>query len=214
MEYENEVNFICLLGAVQVSCMFFIQEQLAVWYLIHFIANMYIIAMTFGPIALIGDDPIGAILQPAVYYDTMNIIALLHLYHLAFFQCTRADWFHHLFFVGLGFFTIYMFKNGYYAALSHFFLCGLPGGIDYLCLFLYRLKWITKNQRLIIAHFLNVWIRSPGLCMLAAVSVIKYLVSKRELFNTAELICQLIMTIGNGQYYMAQVVRAVGKIES
>jgi hypothetical protein len=188
-------------------------NELAIWYLIHFLGNMYIVLISLTPIFEILSDPLYQLFHPIEYYDTTIIADLIHIYHILFFNLTNDDIFHHLFFVGLGSFTVYYFQSGYYSALTHFFICGLPGGIDYLFLFFYKIGYIEKITRLKAAMFLNVWIRSPGLCMLATVSIIKFIYTEKTYINTIELILQILNTLVNGQYYMQDVVYANGKYE-
>jgi len=212
LELYDIFSFILFLGSLQLTCKTIYKiNELAIWYLIHSITNFIIVILTINPILEIFKDPIKQIKNPNPYYDSMTIIILLHLYHLLFFKCNRDDIFHHLFFVGLGTFTIYVFNNGYFSALSHFFICGLPGGIDYFCQFLYKIGYIYKITRLRISMFLNVWIRSPGLCMVGTFAIINFIYSEKKIFNIIELLLQIIMSIGNGQMYMRDVVYASGK---
>lgn len=130
---------------------------------------------------------------------------------MIFFNCNYDDVFHHLVFVGIGSFTIFFFENGYYSALSHFFICGLPGGIDYFFLFLYKTGYISKEKRLKISVFLNIWLRSPGLCIVSTFALINFVYSKKTYWNIFETTLQIFMTMGNGQIYMRDVVYTAGK---
>jgi hypothetical protein len=209
---QNEICFVLLLLTLHlIMNKLFYYNELSTWYFIHFIGNFYIVIFCLYPIFIIFKDPIQHLFNPTPYYDTMVLVDILHLYHLLLFKCTKDDIFHHLFFVGFGTLTVYIFNNGYYTALTHFFICGLPGGIDYFYLFLYQNKYITKEERLKYAMFLNVWIRSPGLCMLATFALINFIYSQKTFFNIVEFTLQLILTIGNGQMYMRDVVYAAGK---
>ena len=97
------------------------------------------------------------------------------------------------------------------AALAHFFICGFPGAIDYLFLFFYQQGYIEKKQRLKIAVFVNLWIRSPGLIATSTFSIIKYIYSKKKLLNFIEMIFQVITTSFNGQTYLRDVIYSAGK---
>ena len=186
-------------------------HELARWYFIHAFVNFIITFIVIEPISDITNDPLKELLYPTFYYHSTVIIDILHIYHMLFFTCTKADIFHHVFFVTLGSLFVFIFNNGKYLALSHFFLCGLPGGIDYLFLFLYQLKYINKYTRLQIAAFLNTWIRAPGLCMILTVSLIKYLEQDKSMYTTIQLLFQILMSYGNGQYYLKDVVYTYGK---
>lgn len=212
LEFYDICSFILFLCSMHLTCKTVYKiNELATWYLIHSISNFIIVILTINPILEIFKDPIKQIKNPVPYYDTIIIIILLHLYHLLFFNYNNDDIFHHLFFVGLGTLTIFIFNNGYYSALSHFFICGLPGGIDYFFQFLYKINYIDKKNRLRLSMFINVWLRSPGLCMVGTFSLINYIYSKKTLYNIIEFLLQLTMSVGNGQMYMRDVVFASGK---
>ena len=147
LEIYDIFSFILFLGSIHLTCKTNYRiNDLAIWYLIHSISNFIIVILTINPILEIFKDPIIQINNPTPYYDTMVIIILLHSYHLLFFKCNKDDIFHHLFFVGFGTFTIFVFNNGYYSALSHFFICGLPGGFDYFFQFLYYVLNYKSNR--------------------------------------------------------------------
>lgn len=181
------------------------------WYLIHGFVNFYIIFISITPILSIMRDPLLELFNPILYYDTTIVVDILHLYHILFFKCNKADIFHHLFFVTFGSLIVFIFNNGKFVALSHFFLCGLPGGIDYIYLFLYQCNYVSKLERLNMASFLNVWIRAPGLCMLSTFAILKFLYTKKTLYDFVEIILQVAMTYGNGQYYLREIVYTNGK---
>lgn len=210
-EFNNIFLFITFIFSLHLSLKFLYFNELEIWYLLHFVGNMYVVFVSLEPISLILNDPLYELFNPTEYYTTTIIVDIIHMYHILFFNISNDDLFHHLFFVGLGSFTVYYFQSGYYSALTHFFICGFPGGIDYLFLFLYKNGYIHKNIRLKVAMFLNVWIRSPGLCILSTFSIIKFIYSDKSFKNIFEFFLQLLNTLVNGQYYMQDVVYANGK---
>ena len=50
---------------------------------------------------------------------------------------------------------------------NHFFMCGVPGGVDYLMLFLVKHSWMTPLEEKRIATVINVWFRAPWLVSVA-----------------------------------------------
>ena len=177
--YFTFILFIC-----HVFLSFFLKlNELSIWYLIHSIVNLYITFLCIEPIYCIFEDPIFHLKNITPFYDTIYIILILHVYHVIAFYCTKADIFHHICFVGIGSITVFIFENGYYSAFAHFFICGFPGAIDYLFLFLYQQGYLEKKQRLKIAVFINLWIRSPGLIATSTFSIIKYIYSEKTFFN-------------------------------
>ena len=186
-------------------------HNLARWYLIHAIVNFIITGMIIEPICDIIKNPLQEMFHPISYYDSTIVIDILHIYHIIFFSCTKADIFHHLFFVIVGSIFVFLFNNGKYIALSHLFLCGLPGGIDYVILFLYQFNYVSKLTRLKIATFLNTWIRAPGLCIISTIGLLCYLENEKTIYSTIQLLFQIVMSYGNGQYYLRDVVFTYGK---
>lgn len=212
LELFDFFHFTLSLGAFHIFCRFLCQlNQLSSWYIIHAVVNFHITLLCCEQIKYLLKDPLNELFNPIPYYDTTIIVAILHLYHILFFKCTKADIFHHLFFVTIGSLVVFIFNNGRFVALSHFFICGLPGGIDYVILFLYEMKHVKKFTRLNIASNINVWMRAPGLCVVATFAILKFIYSSKDLFSLTELFLQLLITYGNGQYYMKEVVYSMGK---
>jgi hypothetical protein len=205
-------HFNLSLGIFHIFCQYLCKlNQLSSWYIIHAVVNFHITLLCCEQIKYLLNDPIKELFNPIPYYDTTIIVAILHVYHLIFFKCTKTDIFHHLFFVTIGSAVVFIFNNGRFVALSHFFICGLPGGIDYIILFLYEQKYVEKITRLNIASHINVWIRAPGLCMVATFGILKFIYSSKDLFSFIELFLQILITYGNGQFYMKEVVYSTGK---
>lgn len=208
----NLIIFSFLIMSIHITCKYLFKwKELLIWYLIHSISNIYITYLCLEPISYILHDPIYHLINPTKYYITTILIIFLHLYHILFFNCTKDDLFHHYIFVSIGSITIFYFENGYFSAFAHFFVCGFPGAIDYFFLFLYQFGCIYKETRLKVAMFLNVWIRSPGLSIVATFSIINFIYSKKYIINIIEFILQLFITIGNGQMYLKEVVFSAGK---
>lgn len=210
--YYIIINFFVLIITYHCLCKYILKyNELTSWYLIHSIANIFITYYCIVPILAIFNDPIYHLFNPTEFYITMILIILLHSYHFLFFECTDDDVFHHVTFVGLGSFVVFFFKNGYFLALSNFFICGLPGAIDYFFLFLYQRGYIEKNIRLREAVFINVWFRSIGLNFVAFFAILNFIYSPKRLENIIELVLQIVMTIGNGNLYMKDIIYAAGK---
>lgn len=213
--YENFfiIEFILLLPLLHILFLTFSFKDLSIWYLIHSLGNIYITTSCLEPIKTIIQDPLHHMYNITPFYNSTFLIIILHLYHMIFFSCTKADIFHHLCFVGIGSTTIFIFNSGYYSALAHFFICGFPGIIDYFYLFLYNEGYIEKKTRLKEAVFINLWIRSPGLIMTSTFSVINYIYSKKQLFNLIEMIFQISTMFFNGQIYLRDVIYTSGKLK-
>ena len=71
------------------------------WFFIHAICNAVIVAVAFLPALTFIKDPVAGISTKVIPFDrSATVIAVLHAYHLLFFKCSAADWFHHIAFVG------------------------------------------------------------------------------------------------------------------
>ena len=137
------------------------------------------------------------------------MIAALHIYHLIAFSTDERDWFHHILFVGTLCPVGCLWKIGPIKNLLSFLICGLPGGLDYVLLFLVKHNMIHKLTEKKWNARINVWMRSPG-CF-SCVAVI-YMVLRYD----TDSICHegnpligfaiALLVLFNGQYYMQVVV--------
>ena len=140
------------------------------YYLLHFMANAYIVANTFDHVFLCFTNFHDHLHLPIVY-GCIEVTMALHIYHVIIYHSKFRldDWLHHILMV---FFTLPMttlFTTcGIVVSNGLFFTTGLPGGIDYLLLFLVKNDWlVTRQTEKKINTWLNVWVRCPG-CILTA----------------------------------------------
>lgn len=136
----------------------------AKYFMNHFLANMYIVYLTYNDVIYILQDPINGIKSADNCLYTLSIIEGIHFYHTIIYiqKLTWIDWLHHL----ATFYLVALAKayhNGLIYNFGNFFLCGLPGGIDYLLLFLVKMGYIHKLTEKYINTILNAWIRNPGI---------------------------------------------------
>lgn len=141
------------------------------WFLLHCCINMLIAILCIPSVIHVLEAPqdIFRLQEPEEWLWSpsskwpLALVNTLHIYHcVANFQLSADDWFHHLLFIPtLGFLGVY-FPWGSLNNWFAFFLCGIPGGIDYLILALQKMNKVpTLNQKRISAN-LNVWVRAPG----------------------------------------------------
>jgi hypothetical protein len=147
----------------------FCRRTKARWWLLHAWANSLITIATASDAIHAIDAP-----QQSCVGHPSNVLSIyqalaLHIYHAAFFNCTRDDIWHHVVFVGtLGALAIYYdFNGGPLVNLVVFFICGLPGGLDYVMLALVKHEKISALQEKAWNTRINVWLRSPGLLLSA-----------------------------------------------
>ena len=124
--------------------------KVARWKCIHAFANLLVSYFCIDDLVKTAFDPIGATkgirgvdysMKPAY------MILCVHIYHvLPFlgFKLHDGDLFHHLVFVGIVGPVGIAFDTGPLQNFVAFFICGLPGALDYIMLTLVKLKKISK----------------------------------------------------------------------
>ena len=178
------------------------------YYAIHSLHNAAIVAYTLP-------DVVGTfkyIMQPAIfetYSNNLPAIYLcysLHFYHIISYlsKLRFDDWLHHILMIFIALPIGCSLETRTLVGYSLFFTTGLPGGIDYACLFAVRNGWMSRIMEKKINEKLNVWIRSPG-CISHACFCLAYLLYNGEATPWYAFIPPII-TYWNGQYFMRQVV--------
>jgi hypothetical protein len=181
------------------------------YYLLHFINNAIVVYLTFPDIISIYTD------FPNFWLHEKNIISAilttsLHIYHvIVYFNKLRViDWMHHILNVFISLPIALIYPSGSLIGHSMFFMSGLPGGLDYLLLFLERNAIINRSTEKRINTYLNVWIRAPGCNAHAAFILIGYNIVKSHVeFTVLDLCIHIFVALvvyWNGNYFMRQVV--------
>jgi len=181
------------------------------YYAVHAIHNAAIVAITAPDVYNTFTD-----LHGLAKYETnwlaVQLCLALHFYHIAlYWQKFRTDdWLHHLLMIGIAIPIGCYVQAHTFMGFSLFFTTGLPGGIDYLMLFLVRNQKLPKYTEKYINTFLNVWIRSPGCQAMAALTLASTL-SNPNWQSVDPLLTYLsvippLLNYWNGQYFMQQVV--------
>ncbi len=181
------------------------------YYLNHFIANSIIVYNTFSDMIYCYTDFYTIHTYPINYYS-MSIVFSLHFYHMVMYleKLRIDDWLHHIILVVFSLPLSLSIDVG--ALLGHaiFFTTGLPGGIDYLLLFLARNNIIKKITEKRINKQLNLWIRCPG-CISNSTMILIYSFTavKIGLMYYINFLGALFISASlywNGVYFMEQVV--------
>jgi hypothetical protein len=177
------------------------------YYFVHFVTNSLIVYITIGDVISLYYN-----FQQNKYnecdLDSVWLITSLHIYHLIYHskKINVQDLIHHI--PTLFAQCIIPLTTGYNNILiSHitFYLCGLPGGIDYLLLFLVRNNKLDKMTEKRVNKFLNMWIRCPGTIMSAAF-VITEIPSLNDYLQLLCAILTFIFSYWNGIYYNERVI--------
>ena len=148
------------------------------------------------------------------------LVYSLHFYHMiAYFPKLRFDdWLHHILMVLVALaFLSSMVSTGTLLNHSLFFLCGLPGMIDYALLFLVRNNYIDRMTEKYVNKQLNLWVRAPGCIAHSAISILAYFTNMRagrtQKYEFIVVIVTSLLVYWNGIYFMEQVVSDYKKNE-
>jgi hypothetical protein len=180
------------------------------YYLIHSIINVVIVYMTYPAVYKLYFD----FHNSYDYHINMNSIWLcmsLHIYHLIHYRkkVNIDDYIHHIpTLLVLGYPTLI---SGYdNAVIGHivFYLCGLPGGIDYAMLFCVRNDIMNSITEKFINKQLNLYIRCPGAIISTIFIIIYYQYDDvcYNIFNYYIVLLICMFTYLNGIYYSERVI--------
>ena len=142
------------------------------------------------------------------------IIGAMHLYHMLAFRIDSHDLFHHLLFIPFNQVSVELprwiggWAWGPCIQMQHFFVCGLPGAIDYGCLCLCRAGHMSVKKQKRIQTVLNLWLRCPGILFTISVLVLET-VRKSVPFAAIAVVLADASLIGfNCLYYTDRVIRS------
>jgi len=181
-----------------------------IYYLNHFIVNSLIVYYTYDDLLLCYTD-LNNINKYDMNVDIVEYTFSIHLYHIIIYynKFYFDDWLHHIIMI---LFTLPMglyFNTGPIMSHCLFFMSGLPGGINYLLLFLQRNDFIKKKTQKYINYHLNIWIRNPG-CIASSIITYFYYINFINFnydINNFFVIYIILSCFWNGVYFMEQVVR-------
>jgi hypothetical protein len=184
------------------------------YYFNHFVGNMLISYNTFNCLC-------NCYVQSIICNNDMINVACcitysLHLYHILWYynKLRKDDWLHHILMVGIAL-PLSNMVNKNFNIIGHtlFFTTGLPGGIDYILLFLVRNNIIDKMIEKNINRYINVWLRCPG--CIAAATLILVESNKYSLPISEQISCYIVIgsIYWNGIYFMNQVVSNYERIK-
>ena len=165
------------------------------WFQLHFFVNMYITAITLP-------DVIACFIDPNMAFEPIGTIwgecfaFTLHLYHTFFFNLSTIDKYHHMcsVFTCTPLCVIYGRKP---ISLYCFFGTGLPGGIDYMLLWLVKNNRIEKVTEKNVNAILNTYIRMPGgiIASYLVFTTISKLQNEITIFAAIVLSCLVYMNV-------------------
>jgi hypothetical protein len=178
------------------------------YFLLHGIWNMIMVIIMLPDFIYTLIDPLNAVApNQDVNRWPMIFGTVLHIWHcVAYNDLTVDDYFHHGVF-GLGLFFVGLIWDwGYSMNFLLFFICGLPGGIDYLMLAGVKHDYISKMTEKRFNKALNVWLRGPGCIASACIVWANWVNNNTSQIPTIVKLLAMILSVANGQYYARRVV--------
>jgi hypothetical protein len=179
------------------------------WFLIHALTNALIVGMTFQNLVNLFFNPFDILGNCSTM--AMAVQIGLHVYHIfaSYDHMDIIDWIHHLVSsVIVGTISAYFFR-GQILNLMLFFMCGLPGGIDYLLLALVKYKLMDSITEKGINVYLNMWIRLPGILFTCFVTYINIIIGNTD--NVLVACWIVFLNAFNGIYFATRVVKNYGE---
>lgn len=135
------------------------------FFLVHCVVNTLIIVYVLPDTLRVLRSPESAIFAP-FHPRPLQLVVALHLYHMKDYRhLTTVDWVHHLSVLALAGLTHSHRGRGPGPLCNFclFFICGLPGLIDYCMLVARRWNRLSSLTEKKWNTVLHVWIRCPGL---------------------------------------------------
>jgi len=143
-------------------------KKTARYYLLHVILNSYIVYLTYN-------DTIDFFLSPIINCDvytkssieSASVIIGFHIHHYLTDVLDFETKVHHIVTVFITGSTALFIPTGTTTSAINFIMCGLPGGIDYILLVMYKYNIISTLTEKYINRWLNLLIRMPGMMLVS-----------------------------------------------
>ena len=189
------------------------------WYVIHAIGNGLITVLTVKDLIQTTIDPIHSFgniddLSSLTNYRSYPVILMssMHLYHIIMYfrQMQPIDWIHHLVSGGVVGSLCIFYITGSVVNHGLFFMCGLPGGIDYFLLVLSDLGLIDRITEKRINRYLNMYIRLPGVLFNCYAGLVYYLYTDPYPYSLALGSMIFMLDAWNAIYFAQRVVENYG----
>ena len=147
------------------------------YFFLHFIFNSFITIITIKDGLLCLYNPLNNFDKPYIHSGILSTgcISGFHIYHMLFFEIKDLEeWIHHI--ISCLFVPLIGLSIPYGCALSlaNLTMCGIPGGIDYLLLFLVKYNIIDKFTEKRINRLLNLVLRYPFMFISCYIFYINY----------------------------------------
>jgi hypothetical protein len=141
-------------------------KENAQYFLLHVCLNSYIVYMTSGEALEFFTSPL---IDFSVYTESSvksaSVCIGFHMYHYFTATLDFETKVHHIVTVFMTGSTALLIPSGTTTSAINFIMCGLPGGIDYILLVLFKYGVINTLLEKNINRWLNLLIRMPGMML-------------------------------------------------
>ena len=173
------------------------------WFFVHAVVNWIVTFLAVPDIMFCLNNVSECGTNLWIYGDILSIIATsLHFYHMIYYKLTSTDYLHHITSAIMTTPIILLFNRTSAEIMSLWFVCGLPGAIDYTLLCLVKMGLMDSNLEKKIYVYLSMWIRGPG-CIASTVMHIG-MAQVWHTFSLIQKICiswNLLVIYWNGIYF-------------
>lgn len=179
------------------------------WYALHFLVNCVIVCLTFSDMVSILTRPF-QLTGSDMNWPSAFVMAL-HVHHGLFYPLVKLDIIHHVVMCGIMLIPMTIQDPIFiqYCNYCLFYVCGLPGGIDYAMMTLVTEGHLSKKTEKKINMFLNMWLRAPGLMYAIFLLYLQYLMDRVSIYCAMPVIIALFW---NAQYFSMIVAMSYGAI--
>jgi hypothetical protein len=178
------------------------------WVAIHCLVNAVLTGLT-------ANDAWSHLVEPLNPHGTTGVFPLLlmfllHVYHALCYPCGPLDYTHHLVMCSLLTVPIYTAQPDFIAYTNYvtFFICGLPGGIDYALMYLVYTDRLAAQTEKRINSWLNMYLRAPGILSAAFLAWIRWTAGD---LSTAYALPTVVILGWNAQYFSRAVCISYGR---
>ena len=180
------------------------------YYLLHSVNNLSTVLVTYPALSYTINNLYTFYEYPFDWRATI-LTAALHTYHCYEYRnkLTFYDYLHHITMCFIALPLGVYIKCGSMLDFALFFVCGVPGMIDYFMMFLSRNNFIKKITQKRINNSLNLWIRCPGCISQCILTYTAMEHIDENVFNNFDMILVCItsmLVFWNGVYFMQLVV--------
>ena len=202
--------FYCNISDILLSKTTYLNHK-AKWYLIHTICNFFILNHSFDDMIITFTNPRESFKSDNYNSRGLEIAIGLHLYHIIrdAYILDYIEWCHHciscFIMATIGFVCYH--NPAFNCGL--FFMCGLPGCIDYFLLFLVKINLFDKLTEKNVNVFLNNWIRCPGILYSVSATNVGYMIGYIDMHPLLYIISQFLV-IFNAIFFAERVTLNYG----